>query len=196
MKVWNKIKRLAACTCVLVMAAGAVLLVMRPYQIYAVKMAYDRVKGCHLSGFVHHTTGSGKTLTSFKLATLLRDDSHIEKVFFLIDRKDLDDQTVDEYNSFELGCVDNTPSTKRLVADIEDSTKTMIITTIQKMATALHKEKYAKVMDKLKSPQIASPPKDHVPRERDGICNPLLRNINCFNSVSSRHFPILSLRLT
>lgn len=127
-----------------------VLLVMRPYQIYAVKMAYDRVKGSHLSGFVHHTTGSGKTLTSFKLATLLRDDSQIEKVFFLIDRKDLDDQTVDEYNSFELGCVDNTPSTKRLVEDIEDSTKTMIITTIQKMATALHKEKYAKVMNKLK----------------------------------------------
>ena len=71
----------------------------------------------------------------------LADDSQIEKVFFLIDRKDLDDQTVDEYNSFELGCVDNTPSTKRLVANIEDSTKTMIITTIQKMATALHKEK-------------------------------------------------------
>lgn len=127
-----------------------ILMIMRPYQIYAVKKAFERIKGSHLSGYVFHTTGSGKTLTSFKLATLLRDDASIDKVFFLIDRKDLDDQTVDEYNSFEDGCVDNTESTKKLVDALSDSTKTMIITTIQKMAIAIKKSKYASVMDALK----------------------------------------------
>ncbi len=127
-----------------------VLMVMRPYQIYAVKKAFERIKGSHLSGYVFHTTGSGKTLTSFKLATLLRDDVSIDKVFFLIDRKDLDDQTVDEYNSFEEGCVDNTENTKKLVSALSDSSKTMIITTIQKMAIAIKKSKYALVMDALK----------------------------------------------
>ena len=126
------------------------IMVMRPYQIYAVKKAFERIKSSHLSGFVFHTTGSGKTLTSFKLATLLRDDSLIDKVFFLIDRKDLDDQTVDEYNSFEDGCVDNTENTYRLVQALSDSSKTMIITTIQKMAIAIKKSKYASVMDALK----------------------------------------------
>ena len=126
------------------------IMVMRPYQIYAVKKAFERIKSSHLSGFVFHTTGSGKTLTSFKLATLLRDDSLIDKVFFLIDRKDLDDQTVDEYNSFEDGCVDNTENTYRLVQALSDSSKTMIITTIQKMAIAIKKSKYAPVMDALK----------------------------------------------
>lgn len=127
-----------------------VLMVMRPYQIYAVKKSYDRIKGSHLSGYVFHTTGSGKTLTSFKLATLLRDDATIEKVFFLIDRKDLDDQTVDEYNSFEEGCVDNTENTKKLVDTIVDSSKKMIITTVQKMAIAIKKPRYASAMDALK----------------------------------------------
>lgn len=127
-----------------------VLMVMRPYQIYAVKKAFDRIIGSNLNGYIHHTTGSGKTLTSFKLATLLRDDKRIDKVFFLIDRKDLDDQTVDEYNSFEKDCVDETTSTKSLVKDLQDSSKTMIITTIQKMANALKKEKYAKILDELK----------------------------------------------
>lgn len=126
------------------------IMVMRPYQIYAVKKAFERIRTSHLSGFVFHTTGSGKTLTSFKLATLLRDDSLIDKVFFLIDRKDLDDQTVDEYNSFEDGCVDNTENTYRLVQALSDSSKTMIITTIQKMAIAIKKSKYASVMDALK----------------------------------------------
>lgn len=127
-----------------------VLMVMRPYQIYAVKKAFERIKGSHLSGYVFHTTGSGKTLTSFKLATLLRDDASIDKVFFLIDRKDLDDQTVDEYNSFEDGCVDNTENTRQLVKALSDSSKAMIITTIQKMAVAIKKTKYALVMDTLR----------------------------------------------
>ncbi|MBO4524935.1 MAG: type I restriction endonuclease subunit R [Ruminococcus sp.] len=126
-----------------------VIMVMRPYQIYAVKESMERVLGSNLNGFVFHTTGSGKTLTSYKLASLLRDNPNVNKVFFLIDRKDLDDQTVDEYNSFEEGCVDNTDSTRQLVEDLKDSNKTLVITTIQKMANAVKNERYAKAMDAL-----------------------------------------------
>ena len=127
-----------------------VLLVMRPYQIFAVKRAYDRIIMANMNGYVFHTTGSGKTLTSYKLASLLRDDRRINKVFFLIDRKDLDDQTVDEYNSFEAGCVDQTDSTYNLVRDLKDSSKSLIVTTIQKMASALRSENYTAIMDKFK----------------------------------------------
>ena len=123
-----------------------ILMAMRPYQIYAVKRAFDRITMANMNGYVFHTTGSGKTLTSFKLASLLRDDRRIDKVFFLIDRSDLDDQTVDEYNSFEAGCVDQTDSTKVLIKSLQDSSKTLIITTIQKMATALRSEKYTDIM--------------------------------------------------
>ena len=124
-----------------------VLLVMRPYQIYAVKRAFDRIIMANMNGYVFHTTGSGKTLTSFKLASLLRDDRRIDKVFFLVDRSDLDDQTIDEYNSFEAGCVDQTDNTYNLVKSLQDPTKTLIITTIQKMATALRTDRYSAIMD-------------------------------------------------
>ena len=128
-----------------------ILMAMRPYQIYAVKKAFDRIIMANMNGFVFHTTGSGKTLTSFKLASLLRDDKRIDKVFFLIDRSDLDDQTVEEYNSFEAGCVDQTDNTYHLVKSLQDSSKTLIITTIQKMATALRSDKYKKIMDEFKN---------------------------------------------
>lgn len=127
-----------------------VLMVMRPYQIYAVKKAMERIFGSNMNGYVFHTTGSGKTLTSYKLAALLRDDRRIDKVFFLIDRKDLDDQTVDEYNSFEYGCVDNTDSTATLVRALGDSSKTLVVTTIQKMAAALRNPKYEEKMAPLR----------------------------------------------
>ena len=127
-----------------------VLLVMRPYQVFAVRRAFDRIIMAGMNGYVFHTTGSGKTLTSYKLASLLRDDRRIDKVFFLIDRRDLDDQTVDEYNSFEAGCVDQTDSTYNLVKDLQNSSKTLIITTIQKLATALRSEKYDAIMDAFK----------------------------------------------
>lgn len=131
-----------------------VLMVMRPYQIYAVKKAYDRSIVAGKDGFVFHTTGSGKTLTSFKLAMLLKDNRAVEKVFFLIDRKDLDDQTVDEYNSFEPGCVDQTVNTGALVKDLQDSTKKLVVTTIQKMAAALRSDKYSSVMDKYRNTKV------------------------------------------
>lgn len=122
------------------------LMVMRPYQIFAVKAAQRRVLMDDSNGYVFHTTGSGKTLTSYKLASLLRNTEAIDKVVFLIDRKDLDDQTVDEYNSFEPGCVDATNNTRALVDDMADTSKTLIITTIQKMACALRSPKYETVM--------------------------------------------------
>ena len=96
-----------------------VLMVMRPYQIYAVKAVKKRVLEANKDGYVFACTGSGKTLTSFKLAQILRDESRVDLVVFLIDRKDLDDQTVDEYNSFEKDCVDNTDSTHVLIKMLE-----------------------------------------------------------------------------
>ena len=124
-----------------------ILMVMRPYQIYAVKAAKKRVLEANQDGYVFACTGSGKTLTSFKLAQLLRDESSVDLVVFLIDRKDLDDQTVDEYNSFEKDCVDNTDSTYVLINMLKSSEKKMIVTTIQKMANAVKNPKYASVMD-------------------------------------------------
>lgn len=123
-----------------------VLMVMRPYQIYAVNDAFRRVVDSNFNGYVFHTTGSGKTLTSFRLATLLRESNAVDLVFFLIDRSDLDDQTVEEYNNFETGCVDSTTNTANLVNTIKEGNKKLIITTIQKMATALRNEKYSEFM--------------------------------------------------
>ena len=124
-----------------------VLMVMRPYQIYAVKAARKRVLEANQNGYVFACTGSGKTLTSFKLAQLLRNEPRVDKVVFLIDRKDLDDQTVDEYNSFEKDCVDNTDNTGILIKQMQDPKRKLIVTTIQKMANAVRKPQYETVMD-------------------------------------------------
>lgn len=124
-----------------------ILMVMRPYQIFAVKAAKKRILEANHNGYVFACTGSGKTLTSFKLAQLLRDEPRIDKVVFLIDRKDLDDQTVDEYNSFEKDCVDNSNSTHVLVKQLQDSDRKLIVTTIQKMANAVKSKRYEKLMD-------------------------------------------------
>lgn len=131
-----------------------ILMVMRPYQIYAVKAAKKRVLEANRDGYVFACTGSGKTLTSFKLAQLLRDEARVDLVVFLIDRKDLDDQTVDEYNSFEKDCVDNTDSTYILINMLKSSKKKMIVTTIQKMANAVKNERYASVMDTYKDKKV------------------------------------------
>ena len=131
-----------------------VLMVMRPYQIYAVKAAKKRVLDVNRDGYVFACTGSGKTLSSFKLAQLLRDEPRVDLVIFLIDRKDLDDQTVDEYNSFEKDCVDNTDSTYVLYDTLKNHKKKMIVTTIQKMANAVKTQKYAEVMDSYKDKKV------------------------------------------
>ena len=137
-----------------VKATEPILMVMRPYQIYAVKAAKKRVLEVNQNGYVFACTGSGKTLTSFKLAQLLRDEARIDLVVFLIDRKDLDDQTVDEYNSFEKGCVDNTDNTNVLINMLKSSENKMIVTTIQKMANAVKTPKYADVMEAYKTKKV------------------------------------------
>lgn len=132
-----------------------ILMVMRPYQIFAVKAAKRRVLEANQNGYVFACTGSGKTLTSFKLAQLLRDEPRIDKVVFLIDRKDLDDQTVDEYNSFEKDCVDNSDSTYVLVKQLQDTDRKLIVTTIQKMANAVKSNRYEKLMDSYRDKKVA-----------------------------------------
>ncbi|MDO4996950.1 MAG: type I restriction endonuclease subunit R [Bacilli bacterium] len=126
------------------------LMVMRPYQVYAVENIVSRALDTNNNGYIWHTTGSGKTITSFKTSQILALEPSINQVFFLVDRKDLDKQTLDEFNKFDPGCVDMTNQTDKLIQQIKDSTKPLIITTIQKMANACSNPKYASVMEKYK----------------------------------------------
>lgn len=126
------------------------LLVMRPYQIYAVENIVSRALDTNNNGYVWHTTGSGKTITSFKTSQILAKEPSINQVFFLVDRKDLDKQTLDEFNKFKPGCVDLTNNTDKLIEQMKDSTKDLIVTTIQKMANACSNSKYVPILEKYK----------------------------------------------
>ena len=126
------------------------LLVMRPYQIYAVESIISRALDTNNNGYVWHTTGSGKTITSFKTSQILAKEPSIKQVFFLVDRKDLDKQTLDEFNKFKPGCVDLTNNTDKLIEQMKDSTKDLIVTTIQKMANACSNPRYAPILEKYK----------------------------------------------
>ncbi|MGG2059670.1 type I restriction endonuclease subunit R [Priestia megaterium] len=130
------------------------LMVMRPYQVYAVEALIKRALETKNNGYVWHTTGSGKTLTSFKASQLLANEPHIKKVFFLVDRKDLDSQTLTEFNKFEPGSVDMTEKTDKLVKQVADTTRPMILTTIQKMANALKNSRYATIMDQYRNERV------------------------------------------
>ncbi len=115
------------------------LLVMRPYQIYAVKAIVDSIHENRGNGYVWHTTGSGKTLTSFKASTLLKNNPDIEKCLFVVDRKDLDRQTREEFNKFQEGSVEENTNTETLVRRLlsTDYADKVIVTTIQKLGLAL-----------------------------------------------------------
>ena len=115
------------------------LLMMRPYQIYAVQSIVDCIDQNNGNGYIWHTTGSGKTLTSFKASTLLKDNSAIDKCLFVVDRKDLDKQTRDEFNKFQVGCVEENTNTRALVDRLlsDDKSDKVIVTTIQKLGLAL-----------------------------------------------------------
>ena len=115
------------------------LLIMRPYQIYAVKAIVDCIHQNRGNGYVWHTTGSGKTLTSFKAATLLKDNPDIDKCLFVVDRKDLDRQTREEFNKFQENCVEENTNTDTLVRRMlsDDYADKVIVTTIQKLGIAL-----------------------------------------------------------
>ena len=131
-----------------------ILMVMRPYQIYTVEALIKRAMETNNNGFIWHTTGSGKTLTSFKASQILSSNPKIKKVFFLVDRKDLDSQTLSEFNKFEPDSVDTTDKTDTLVKQIEDINKPLIVTTIQKMANAIKNDRYTKIMEKYKDEKV------------------------------------------
>lgn len=114
-----------------------ILMALRPYQVYAVEALLNRAIETNNNGYIWHTTGSGKTLTSFKASQILAQEPDIKKVIFLVDRKDLDGQTLGEFNKFESDSVDRTVNTKKLLKQMDDPTRKLIITTIQKMDNAI-----------------------------------------------------------
>jgi type I restriction enzyme R subunit len=115
------------------------LMMMRPYQIYAVQAIVDCIEQNCGNGYIWHTTGSGKTLTSFKASTLLKENDKIHKCIFVVDRKDLDRQTRLEFNRFQEGCVEENTNTETLVRRLlsDDKADKVIVTTIQKLGLAL-----------------------------------------------------------
>ncbi len=135
------------------------LLMMRPYQIYAVKAIVDCIHQNCGNGYIWHTTGSGKTLTSFKASTLLKDNPEIDKCLFVVDRKDLDRQTREEFNRFQEGCVEENTNTDTLVQRLlsDDYADKVIVTTIQKLGLALdgtNKRNYAERLEPLRNKRL------------------------------------------
>ncbi len=141
------------CKYVVLNEANKILMVLRPYQYYAVEALIDKVKNSNHNGYIWHTTGSGKTLTSFKASQIIMQMPLVKKVVFVVDRKDLDYQTTKEFNSFSKGSIDGTDNTKALVKQFSDDTK-LIVTTIQKLNTAISKSQYLSKMEKLKDEHI------------------------------------------
>ncbi|RMF11690.1 MAG: type I restriction endonuclease subunit R, partial [Alphaproteobacteria bacterium] len=135
------------------------LMMMRPYQVYAVKAIVDCIHENRGNGYIWHTTGSGKTLTSFKASTLLKDNPDIEKCLFVVDRKDLDKQTREEFNRFQPNCVEENTNTETLVRRLlsEDYKDKVIVTTIQKLGLALdgtNKRQYRERLEPLRDKRV------------------------------------------
>ena len=136
------------------------MLIMRPYQIYAVKAIINCINQNRGNGYIWHTTGSGKTLTSFKASTLLKDNPDIEKCLFVVDRKDLDRQTREEFNKFQEGSVEENTNTETLVKRLlsSDYADKVIVTTIQKLGLALdatNKRNYKERLEPLSKKRVA-----------------------------------------
>lgn len=151
------------CRYIVLAQVPKILMVLRPYQFWAVEAIINRVKNTNKNGYIWHTTGSGKTLTSFKASLILINFSEVEKVVFVVDRKDLDSQTTKEFNSFSEGSVDGTDNTKTLVEQFlgvykdkkgELKNSKLIITTIQKLNNAINNQRYLKDMQSLKDKKI------------------------------------------
>lgn len=141
------------CKYIVLNETNKILMVLRPYQFYAVEAMIDKVKNSTHNGYIWHTTGSGKTLTSFKASQIIMQMPQVKKVVFVVDRKDLDYQTTKEFNSFSKGSIDGTDNTKALVDQFEDDTK-LIVTTIQKLNTAISKKRYLQKMQDLQDEPI------------------------------------------
>ena len=129
------------------------LMVLRPYQFYAVEKILDKVKNSNDNGYIWHTTGAGKTLTSFKAAQLVSELDDVDKVMFVVDRHDLDTQTQSEYEAFEPGAVDGTDNTDELVKRLQSNSK-IIITTIQKLNAAVSKTWYSNRIEDIRHSRI------------------------------------------
>ena len=151
------------CKYIVLNEAYKIPMVLRPYQFYAVEALIERVKNSTKNGYIWHTTGSGKTLTSFKASQILMTLPQVHKVVFVVDRKDLDYQTTKEFNSFQEGCIDGTDNTQNLVKQFtgtyidkkgEAKNSKLIVTTIQKLNTAISKLKYEAKMADLKDKRI------------------------------------------
>jgi len=131
-----------------------ILMVLRPYQFYAVESIIDRVKNSDKNGYIWHTTGSGKTLTSFKASQILTHNPKIKKVIFVVDRQDLDDQTVREFRAFDKDSIDGTENTKMLISQFLDNNRPLLVTTIQKLNSAISKAKFRKQIEALKDEKV------------------------------------------
>ena len=130
----------------MVLTEEKVIKVLRPYQFYATEALVDRVKNSNYNAYIWHTTGSGKTLTSFKASQIIMRNPKVHKVMFVVDRKDLDYQTAREFNGFSKGSVDETTDTRKLVKQLTDDSTKLILTTIQKLNNAImHPQHLAKV---------------------------------------------------
>lgn len=131
-----------------------ILMALRPYQYYAVEEILSQVENTNHNGYIWHTTGSGKTLTSFKAAELIAELSEVDKVLFVVDRHDLDAQTKKEYNAFSPDCVKDIEDTRTLVKELTSSTNKRIITTIQKLNKAVSTDKHKKELECVKDKNI------------------------------------------
>lgn len=130
------------------------LMVMRPYQIHAVEALLTQASSVKKNGYIFHATGSGKTMTSFKFSQLISNYPNIDKVIFLVDRKDLNKQTKEKFNSYEPGSVDFTSDTKSLIKQLKEIERKLVITTINKMNVAVTKSKYSKTMETFKQKNV------------------------------------------
>ena len=130
-------------------------MILRPYQYYAVRAIVDRVKHNHnKNGYIWHTTGSGKTLTSYKASQILSRIPEVKKVLFVVDRKDLDIQTTKEFNSFSDGSVDGTDNTSALVRQLQNPNQVLIVTTIQKLDRAISRPAYLERFEHLANEKV------------------------------------------
>ncbi|MEQ1311784.1 type I restriction endonuclease subunit R [Acinetobacter sp. XH1639] len=130
------------------------LMVLRPYQIYAVQKIIAHVQNSEQNGYIWHTTGSGKTLTSFKASQLIMKMPDVEKVLFVVDRNDLDTQTSREFNAFKAESVDSTDSTHTLVKQLDQRHDKLIVTTIQKLNRAISTDRYLEHINYLKDKKV------------------------------------------
>lgn len=130
------------------------LMVLRPYQIYAVEKIVEQVRNTKQNGYIWHTTGSGKTLTSFKASQIIMQMPDVEKVLFVVDRNDLDTQTAREFNAFKAESVDSTDNTSTLVNQLDQRHDKLIVTTIQKLNKAISTDRYLEYIDYLKEKKV------------------------------------------